>query len=93
MSLSAEEQNALDTLLAMVRREGPIFDPTLGPLSVDPLVALSRPSHEIRDYILGRGFSEYTAGRIGGALELYYTFSAGGVIPTHPYGDPAKRAR
>lgn len=89
MSLNTEQQQALEGLLAMVKSDRPLFDPTLGPLTVDPLAAIGRPSLEVREYILTRGFSAETAGRIIGALELYYTFVAGGVIRDRPYDMPA----
>lgn len=58
-----------------------IFDPTLGPQCVDPLRdLLGVGREEVLDDARGRGWSDEEAGGVNGAIELYYTLTATGVL-------------
>lgn len=84
MALSADEKRALNAL--HVTPGGVIFDPTLGPLCVDPLRDLHAADvDDLRAYVRAGGRSDDVAERIVGALELYHTLTATGVLSTDPY--------
>lgn len=86
VALTSAQRAALDRL--DVTPGGVIFDPTLGPLCVDPLSDLGNASCEdVLDHARARGWSDEEAGRVNGAIELYYTLVASGVLPRDPYPD------
>jgi hypothetical protein len=84
MALSLEEVAAFDQL--HLTPGGVIFDATLGPLCVNPLRVLSAADREhILNHLRSRGWDDERAGRVNGAIELYGTLLACGVIERDPF--------
>lgn len=85
VALTPGQRLALDRL--DVNPGGMIY-PTLGPRCVDPLGDLIEVSREdVLDHARVRGWSDEEAGRVNGAIELYHTLVASGVLARDPYAD------